>query len=131
MQLGDATILVVDDQQAVRRVARRVLTRAGFAIYGAASAQQALEIFREQHREIDLVLLDLTMPGLGGEEALHRIKEIDPEARVVLMSGFDETDAMKRLDGAKLGGFLHKPWEPAELLSAVHRALGLRKAGRG
>jgi PAS domain S-box-containing protein len=120
---GSGTVLLVDDQERVRRLAATVLERAGFRVLTAADGGEAATRFREHMLEIRLVILDLTMPERGGEEALREIRSADPEARVILTSGFDESDVMSRLSAEKIGGFLHKPWQPAELLAKVRAAL--------
>ncbi len=116
-------VLVVDDQERVRRVACSILERVGFDVLTASDGLEAIESYRKHAGRIRLVLLDLTMPEMGGEEALREILRLDPQARVILTSGFDETDAMSRLSPEKLGGFLHKPYRPEALLAKVRQAL--------
>jgi CheY-like chemotaxis protein len=120
---GSGLLLLVDDEARVRRLARQVLERAGFGVLEADGGDQALELFAEHADRIRLVLLDLTMPGLAGEAVLREIHAREPAARVLLSSGYDEGDAMRRLASQKLGGFLPKPYQPADLLDAVRRVL--------
>jgi CheY-like chemotaxis protein len=121
---GSGTVLVVDDQQRIRRLAARILEGAGFRVLSAADGAEAIERVREQAGQIRLVLLDLTMPGMAGDEVLRKIRAIDPELRVLLSSGYDETDAMSRIPSSTVWGFVAKPYRPVELLGRVRDALG-------
>ena len=117
-------VLVVDDQQAVRRSAENAIGSLGYAVLGAESGQQAVDIFSARHQEIAAVLLDLTMPGLSGREVLQRLRQIDPQVRVVLSSGYDEAEALARLDGLQTSGFLQKPYTVQQLEAKLEQALG-------
>jgi PAS domain S-box-containing protein len=121
---ASGTLLVVDDQERIRRLAARVLEGAGFRVLSAAGGVEAVALVREHAGEIRLVLLDLTMPDMAGDEVLREIRAIDPEVRVLLSSGYDETDAMSRIPSSKVWGFVAKPYRPAELLGRVREALG-------
>ena len=129
------TVLVVDDEELVREVAEDILEQQGFEVLVAENGRQAVDIYRQRHPEIKLVLLDLTMPEMDGEEAFHTIRDFDPEALVLLMSGYSQQRARERLEGAGLAGFLHKPFRPRDLLRKFHDVLeGLdkeRKPGAG
>jgi signal transduction histidine kinase/ActR/RegA family two-component response regulator len=128
---GSGTILVVDDQASVRRLARAILERAGFHVLSARDGADAVARYREHAGRIRLVLLDLTMPEMGGAEALRAIRRIDAGARVLLSSGFDEVDALSALASEGIGGFVHKPYRPDELLAKIHRALDPALPGQG
>jgi two-component system cell cycle sensor histidine kinase/response regulator CckA len=115
-------ILVVDDEPMVRNAASTALTAAGYDILTACDGVEALECYRKHRKHIDGVLLDLSMPKMGGLEALARLREIDPDVRVLLCSGYiqtDPTDAELRI-GAP---FLPKPYRLAQLLHEIHRLL--------
>ncbi len=118
-----ATVLVVDDEDDVRTLACDVLERAGLTVLTANDGQEAIELFRKRRDEIRVVLLDRTMPGLSGDEAFSRLREIDPGARIVLMSGFSEQRAARAVADQRIDGFLQKPFLPARLLQAVRDAL--------
>ncbi len=119
---GSGVILLVDDEHSVRRVAKRVAERAGFSVLEAGDGQQAVDIFRERHEEIVLVLLDMSMPVMSGEEAFRILKTIDPSVPVVLSSGYNEQDATTYFVGKGLAGFLQKPYRPADLLKILHKS---------
>ena len=116
------TVLVVDDDDSVRRVAVQVLESAGLKVLEAASGPRAIELYREHGDEIDTVLLDLTMPGMGGIEVMSAIREISPNARIVLMSGYDAAAALPADIDATDVGFLHKPFRSRQL-----RAMAIEK----
>ncbi len=119
----DALVLVVDDEAAVRTIACAVLERAGCRTLGAANGEEALALFSLQPDEIDLVLLDLTMPVMDGEETFHALRALRPDVRVIMTSGYNRQDATARLAGRRLAGFLQKPWTAAALQEAVAAAL--------
>ena len=119
---GGGTILVVDDNAAVRRLAETVLTRCGFEVLIARDGVEAVEVFREHTESISVVLLDLTMPRMGGAEALDEMLRICPSARVILTSGFDQEDVPARFSD-KLLSFLHKPFRIEDLVEKVREVL--------
>src|SRR5690606_22180592 len=91
-------VLLVDDDDTVRRVAERMLVRAGFEVMAAAGGMEALDLFAN-HGPFDLVVLDLTMPGMNGVEVFHALRKADPHVRVILMSGYNEQDATNEFAG--------------------------------
>jgi CheY-like chemotaxis protein len=118
-----ATILVVDDDETVRTVTRRMLEQSGYTVFQAADGAEALAIYRENQGAIDLVLLDMTMPHMDGEETFRELRRIDPRVRVLLTSGYNEQDATERFAGKGLGGFIQKPYRPQELLERIRSIL--------
>ncbi len=119
---GTGTILVVDDEDTVRTVCARMLTAMGFHVLLAGNGNEALEIFFPHRDEIVGVLLDLTMPQLDGTATFTELRRIKPEIRVLLMSGFNEQDAVNRFAGKGLAGFIQKPFKP-ETLQTKLRAI--------
>ena len=122
-----STILVIDDEEAARLVAKEMLERTGYRVLVASDGCEGLQVFQQTPRAIDAVLLDLTMPNLDGEETFHRIRAINPDARVVLTSGYDEHEVARRFHGMGLAGFLQKPYTPVELRSKIAEALNAKK----
>ncbi len=120
---GEGTILVADDEEAVRTVARRMLERLGFQVLLANDGRSALEIFRDHSGEIVCVLLDLTMPHLDGEQAFREMRRIRPDVKVILSSGYNEQDATQRFTGKGLAGFIEKPYQSATLTAKLRDAL--------
>jgi nitrogen-specific signal transduction histidine kinase/ActR/RegA family two-component response regulator len=120
---GSGTILVVDDDEAVRNVAKRILERAGFRVLVAVDGIDGLAVFREHTSEIGVVLLDVTMPRMGGEETFRQLRQLAPEVRVVLSSGYSAQEATSHFAGKGLAGFVEKPFTPQELLERVRAVL--------
>lgn len=117
----DATILLVEDEEAVRKLARRVLERRGYRVLEARNGGEAMLLAAGGGQRIDLVVSDVVMPYMGGQELIRRIREQCPTIPCILMSGYTE-DA---LDSAPASvEFLEKPFTPASLLERVARALG-------
>src|SRR5205809_1009862 len=120
---GKGRVLVVDDEDTVRRTAKHTLERYGYSVVLADNGQQALELFRQSPLEFDLVLLDLTMPVLSGEDTLRELRNIHPKLPVVLSSGFNEVEAIRRFQGKGLAGFVQKPYTADTLARRVKAAL--------
>jgi signal transduction histidine kinase/CheY-like chemotaxis protein len=123
---ASGTLLVVDDEEGVRELARDALERAGFRVLCARDGREALELFERHADEIRLVLLDRTMPTTGGEETFEGIRALRPQARVILVSGYSRERASERFRGKGLDGFLEKPFLPATLLERVREVLERR-----
>lgn len=113
------TVLIIDDESGVRDIAAMVMETHGATVLRAASGEEALAILRDPACAVSLVLLDMTMPGMGGEEALLRLREIHPRLPVILMSGYSENQAMQRSANLGVAGFLKKPFEIEALLATV------------
>ncbi|WP_425486258.1 PAS domain-containing hybrid sensor histidine kinase/response regulator [Gemmatimonas groenlandica] len=127
---GGGQILVVDDEDSVRAVASALLRRRGFRTQEASDGVKALELFQEQPDAFDLVLLDLTMPNMNGEETLRALRDLRPAVNVLLMSGYNEQDVTRMFAGRSLSGFLQKPFRAEELYASVARSLGVNTNGR-
>jgi signal transduction histidine kinase/CheY-like chemotaxis protein len=116
-------VLLVDDEADVRAVTAHMLERIGCHVLEAGDGREGIEVFRTNARLIDAVILDLTLPRMGGEGALREIRSIRPDARVILMSGYDDEQTMRRLVEAGSSGFLRKPFSVADLRSMMGKAL--------
>jgi DNA-binding response OmpR family regulator len=116
-------ILVVDDEPAARVLAKRVFSEAGFQVVTAQSGFECLNYFRREPCSFDLILLDLSMPFMDGEETFVRLREISPEVVVLLSTGFMAQDRVDRMLAAGMAGFLRKPHKPDELLAHVQATL--------
>ncbi len=116
-------ILVIDDEEGVRLLARRIFERAGFPVLLACDGVEGVECFRQRHGEIAAVLLDVTMPRMGGEETFIELRRIRSDVRVLLSSGYSEQEAMSRFAGMGLAGFVEKPFCPQALLDKLHAVL--------
>jgi two-component system cell cycle sensor histidine kinase/response regulator CckA len=119
----DKMVLIVDDEESVRSVARNTLQRRGYRTIEAADGREALEVYSRFFSDVSLVLLDLTMPYMNGEEVLRELKTITPSVKVLLSSGFNEVEAIRRFTGKGLAGFLQKPYSAAMLAETIKRIL--------
>ena len=119
---GEGGVLLVDDEEGIRNIGARLLERLGFQVWTAAEGQQALEIFERDGAAISLVVLDLTMPGMGGEETFRRLRQLRPDLRVILSTGYGEHDAIRHFVGQGLAGFLAKPYTLAKLRTVLREA---------
>ncbi len=125
---GKGTVLVVDDEEMVRSTARLTLTHFGYEVELAENGHRGVERFKESPEIFSAVLLDLTMPVMGGEEALRRIQSVRPDVPVVLTSGFNEQEAVRRFAGKRLAGFLQKPFTAHQLAQAIRSAVGAHES---
>jgi signal transduction histidine kinase len=116
-------VLVVDDEEMVRRTADTALRRAGHSVLTAVDGFEALKVFRKNVEDIGLVLLDLTMPGIDGEQTLHELRRIRQDVKVILSSGYNEAEVVERFSGRGLAGFVQKPYTAAELINTVSTVL--------
>lgn len=118
-----ATILLVDDEERFLKLGSNVLRRLGFAVLESRDGDGALETYRARRDEIDVVLLDMAMPGINGTQVFERLRVMDPEVRVILMSGYPEDAAANRLLQRGAAGFLHKPFSMSEVSLRIRKIL--------
>jgi len=118
-----AVVLVVDDEEIVRTVAVRILERAGMRVHAAAGGREALELFERNAGEIDVVLLDLTMPDVDGEQVAREIRARSAATQVLVTSGYLREDVSERLGGGLVAGFLQKPYSASVLVERVRACL--------
>jgi signal transduction histidine kinase/ActR/RegA family two-component response regulator len=122
-------ILIVDDEDVVRRTAASALTFHGYRVRRASSGREGIEILQEENGGISLVLLDLNMPGMSGQETLYELRKLAPDLEVVVSSGYGEEQAMNLFSGQQVSGFIQKPYTSARLLEKIARALGAMRHG--
>jgi CheY-like chemotaxis protein len=113
------TVLVADDEELVRNATQRVLQHAGLEVVTAADGEQAVELFTAHPDRFDVVILDLDMPGLDGEQVFQRLRELDPGVRVLISSGYLDREREGTLRAAGIDGILDKPYDSLTLLRAV------------
>ena len=118
---GQGTILVVDDEPVVRRTAEHMLIKHGFHALVAADGKQALDLIDQHPAEISLILLDMTMPGMSGEEMLEQLEKRAVQIPIVLSTGFSGTEAAKRFAGKAVAGFLEKPYPASRLIEVIQQ----------
>ena len=112
----------MDDDEVVRATAKTALERYGYSVLLAEDGQTGVDMFRE-HSEIVLVLLDMTMPLMNGQEAFRQMQRIRATSKVIISSGYNEVEAIRRFTTKGIGGFIQKPYTASKLASTVKRAL--------
>ncbi len=130
MQLtgGDETILIVDDQETVWDFLIEALQKLGYSVLLAENGLDAVEIYESNPGQIDLVLLDMIMPKQGGHATFHKLKEIDPNVKVLLSSGFVSLEEVDDLLQNGAAGFLPKPHRIGDMAREIRRILDLAKS---
>jgi two-component system cell cycle sensor histidine kinase/response regulator CckA len=120
---GSGTVLVVDDEETLRAVASQMVEALGLRVLIASDGREAVQIYARHAADIVGVLMDLTMPHMDGEEAFRELRRVNPNVRVLLMSGYNEQDAIARFVGKGLAGFIQKPFNLDELQDRLRALL--------
>jgi two-component system cell cycle sensor histidine kinase/response regulator CckA len=116
-------ILVIDDEELIREATTDILELEGLRVVTAADGEEGIAIYRQQGQEIDLVLLDLSMPGLSGYDTFRALQAINPTIRVILSSGYNQSEAMRHFEGKGVTAFVQKPYDMDRLLQEIRRNL--------
>ena len=125
---GNETILLVEDEAAVRCLAHKVLAKHGYRVIEAASGLQALPLWKKHSKEVDLLLTDIVMPeGISGRDLAHRLRLERPDLNVLFTSGYDPDKAGLEAELRAEVGFLSKPYSPQKLLDTVRQSLDVKK----
>lgn len=119
--------LIVDDEEGLRTLMAEALREDGLDVLEAADGLQGVAEFRRHAGEIDIVILDLTMPRLNGDEALAQITALRPDACVILCSGYTKEEVDRQFAGRRLAGFIEKPFTPSELIKKIRAVLAERR----
>ncbi|MDQ1266045.1 MAG: two-component system, cell cycle sensor histidine kinase and response regulator CckA [Bacteroidota bacterium] len=122
-QNSDALILVIDDSVFIRDTTAEMLEVAGMRSILAENGEKGIEIYKQKQNEIDLILLDLSMPGIGGAETYKILKSINPDVKVLLSSGYAENDSIDIFRDKDLSGFIQKPYKLDALISSINNIL--------
>ncbi len=120
---GDETVLLVDDERSILDVGQEILEQYGYRVIKATSGEEALEVYDRQGGGIDLIILDLGMPGMGGQRCLNELKARDPWARIVIASGYSESSLPGELQKNEDIEFIAKPYRLKDMLTTVRRVL--------
>ncbi len=120
---GTESILLVDDDDRVREMARLIIAHGGYRVISARSGEEALEIYSAQKDSISLVILDLIMPGMGGKLCLEELLRMDPDARVIVASGYSSSGLGPDQTGSGARGFINKPYDAKDILGAIRNVL--------
>jgi two-component system cell cycle sensor histidine kinase/response regulator CckA len=120
---GTGTILVIDDEEIVRDVAKKSLEGCGYTVLVADSGRSAIDVFKREPRRICVVILDLSMPGMNGRETLLELMKIRRDVKVIVSSGYSEREAMRSFMGSEVSAFLQKPYTSSTLAETVKLAV--------
>ena len=121
------TVLVVDDEEAVRRVTQRMLEQSGYTVLTAHDGRTAADVFWAHRQQVTAVILDVAMPTLGGEEIFLILRNIRPDVPILLASGYSEDEARRRFGARNVDGFIKKPFRAADLVDALEQVLSGRR----
>jgi len=117
-------VLVVDDEEAIREVMTDLLQEHDLRVLTAEDGAAGIELYRAHAADVKLVLLDLTLPGMSGDEVFRRFKEIDPSVRVVLTSGYTCEEATSKFPASSLAGFVQKPFQWTQFATTIVEYVG-------
>ena len=120
---GRGTVLVVDDEELVRRMAKAALERHGYQVVEAADGRSAIEVLKRHPGTISAVLLDLSMPVMSGDEALPELLRIRPDVKILVTSGYSEAETIRLFHGQPVAGFIQKPYTSSQLANTMRNAL--------
>ncbi len=120
---GNGTVLIVDDEETILAIGREMLQLCGFDVICAKDGIEAVEIYQQRAADIDCVLLDLTMPRMGGKETFRELRRINPQVKVILSSGYNEQEVTQNFVGKGLTGFIQKPYQMSGLEAKLKEIL--------
>ncbi|MFZ5573522.1 MAG: hybrid sensor histidine kinase/response regulator [Thermodesulfobacteriota bacterium] len=120
---GTETVMLVDDDPMVRQTGEKILRKFGYRMVTAATGEAALKTFRRRHQRIDLVLLDVNMPGMGGKRCLEEMLKIKPDVKVIITTGYPVSERFKREIAGRIVGFIDKPYVSEALLRKTREVL--------
>jgi two-component system cell cycle sensor histidine kinase/response regulator CckA len=123
-RVSRGTVLLIDDEQSVRKVAADILDKLHFETIATGTGEEALAIYREKRQEISLVILDVVMPGMGGSEVFKELRSLDPAVKVLVCSGYSIQGEADRLLGLEANGFIQKPFSLESLAASIDEILG-------
>ena len=113
----------MDDENIVRELIKGVLSEEGIEVLKAVDGYEAIEVFKEHQHHIDLVILDMIMPGIKGDEVLKTLREIRGDIKIIISSGFMSEDQRERLREYRVDGFLDKPYKGNDVIRAITNIL--------
>lgn len=120
---GKETVLLIDDDEMVVDVGERLLKNSGYDVVSAKTGKEAIEVFRGSHGRIDMVILDMILPDMGGGDTYDRLKVINPEIKILLASGYDIDYQGRDIMERGCNGFIQKPFNMSDLLEKIREIL--------
>jgi signal transduction histidine kinase/CheY-like chemotaxis protein len=121
--IGSGTILLIDDEKMILEVGRELLEELGYTVIPAMSGQEAIEIFQNEQDAIDMIIMDMIMPGMSGSETFDRLKEINQEAKILLSSGYSVDGQASEILRRGCDGFIQKPFNMNQLAEKIHKIM--------
>jgi CheY-like chemotaxis protein len=121
---GTGLVLLVDDEEAIRSVAKRMLERIGFQVVAASDGREAVELFGKHAEQLACVVMDLTMPHMDGDVASREMRRIDQSVPVILSSGYNQQELSERFAGKGMAGFIQKPYQLVQITEVIRTVLG-------
>lgn len=120
---GTETVLLVDDESTIREIGTEMLTNHGYTVLTASSGEEGLELYNNKSDSIDIIILDLNMPGMGGFKCMEQLKHTAPDCLILIASGYTPTESIQRANQLGADGFLFKPFQMAAFLSKIRQTL--------
>ncbi len=124
---GEGTILIVEDEKQVRTMEKRILEKSGYNVLTVENGREAIELYRENSNNIDLIILDMIMPEMGGKECFYKLKEINPNAKIIVITGYKTDAIITGLIKEGISGIIEKPFNIHNFTKEVHNALSKTK----
>ena len=123
LTLGTESILLVDDEEMIIEVGQEILQEMGYKVFLARTGREAVEVYKDNRQEIDMVILDMIMPDMGGGEAYDKMKEIHPGVKVLLSSGYSVEGQASEILARGCNGFIQKPFSAKQLSQTIRQIL--------
>jgi CheY-like chemotaxis protein len=121
--VGDCTILIIDDERSIRDFCCQIFPQFGYNVLTAPTGEKALDLYKSEYKKIDLLILDLIMPGMGGRKCLEELLKINSYVKVLISSGYSVDEQTRKAIEAGASDFIKKPWETKQILKAINQAL--------
>ena len=121
--MGSGTILLIDDEKMILEVGRELLEELGYTVLPAMSGQEAVDIFQQDQDSIDMIIMDMIMPGMSGSETFDRLKEINPDVKILLSSGYSVDGQATKILRRGCDGFIQKPFNMNQLAEKIHKIM--------
>jgi PAS domain S-box-containing protein len=120
---GTETILLVDDEDPIRNAGDQILRESGYRVLTAPDGEMALKVYQEEKARIQLVILDLVMPGMGGRKCAEELLRVNPEVKIIIASGYPVDSLTGETSPLKISSFIHKPYTMRQMLKAIRKSL--------
>ena len=120
---GSETVLLIDDEDMILDIGRELLEKLGYEVFTEKSGIEAIEIYRTKLKEIDIVILDMVMPKMGGEDTYEKLKDINPAVKVLLSSGYSIDGQASKILSRGCDGFIQKPFDIKSLSFEIRKIL--------